>query len=380
MNTTNNHLENFNGKLKEVIDFNSTLENLLDKFYVLLTSMRNERDHQTIYQMQKIYIDMFETNSAEAHFKEILTSYAFQLVLKQMTLGCEVKFLSGEYNNDIVKSSEGQLKVTSISCVCMFFKSMSLPCRHIFALRQLQGMNLFDAELCTERWTREYYRQHQRVFSTPARYEEPYVKLHTAPRKKILSQHEKFKLALQATSFLATLVSESAGHTFEQRMNLLQALQKGWEHGKVMVVNEFVEKDSIFLTPDFSIAGVQEGISTSSTVEESFHSELEKLADLNGNPQKKDKDIREVLSEQSVVDSTKPHQEECLVVKNEGGITVKYKFRNCYLLLKIKYVKYESCKNKNVYFSFWLKEDSFTSMCCPMWAAKRCNTYNYRSA
>ena len=245
---------------------------------------------------------MFETNSAEEHFKEILTSYAFQLVLKQMTLRCK-----GEYNNYIVKSSEGQLIVTSISCACMFFKSMSLPCRHIFALRQLQGMDLFDAELCTERWTREYYRQHQRVFSTPARYKESYVKLHAAPRKKKLSQHEKFKLALQATSFLATLVSESAGHTFEQRMNLLQALQKGWEHGKVMVVNEFVEQDSIFLTPNFSIAGEQEGTSSSSTVEESFHSELEKLAVLNENPQKKDKDIRKVLSEQFVVDSTKPH-------------------------------------------------------------------------
>ena len=65
----------------------------------------------------------------------------------------------------------------------------------------------------------------------------------------------------------------------------------------------------IFLTPDFSIAGVPEDTSTSLTVEESFHSEQEKLVDLIGNPQNKDK---------TVVDNTKPHQKECLVVENEA--------------------------------------------------------------
>ena len=157
----------------------------------------------------KKHVDMFEPYSAEANYKKILASYTFQLVLKQMTLRCQVKFLSGENNNYVVKSS-GQLKVTSILCACMFCKSMSLPCRHIFVVCQLLEMNLFDAELCTERWTREYYHQHQQVFSTPFRNEESCVEVHVAPRKKILCQHEKFKLALQATSFLATLVSRKS--------------------------------------------------------------------------------------------------------------------------------------------------------------------------
>ena len=130
---------------------------------------------------------------------------------------------------------------------------------------------------------------------------------------------------------------ESTGHAFEQQMNLLQALQKGWEDGKVMVVNKLVEKDSripnIFLTPDFSIAGILEDTSTSSIVEELFHSEPEKLADLIGSPQNKDEMIRKVLSEQSVVDNTKPRQEECLVVENEAGITVILQYINLEILI-----------------------------------------------
>ncbi|XP_065675991.1 uncharacterized protein LOC136092182 isoform X2 [Hydra vulgaris] len=90
MNNTNNRLENFNGKLKEIIDCNSTLENFLENLYVLLASMRNERDHKTIFKMQKICIDFFEPNSAETGYKNFLTTYAFEQVLKQFSLRSEV--------------------------------------------------------------------------------------------------------------------------------------------------------------------------------------------------------------------------------------------------------------------------------------------------
>ncbi|XP_047125572.2 zinc finger SWIM domain-containing protein 1-like [Hydra vulgaris] len=244
MNSTNNRLENFNGKLKEVIDCNSSLENFLDKFYVVLASMRNERDHKTIFQMQKVLVDMFDPNSAEAAYKKVLTLYAAQHVLKQMSLRGDINLLQRENEYFMVNTTEGLHTVTWNFCSCMFRKSMHLPCRHIFAARQFLRLNLFDIDLCAERWTLKYYRQHQRAFNSPIMADElRSVEFHVAPKKKLLSQHEKFKLALQETSFLATLVSETTGQTFEQRLSLLQSLKKGWTDGKVMLVNELIDVD-----------------------------------------------------------------------------------------------------------------------------------------
>ncbi|XP_065684306.1 uncharacterized protein LOC124807723 [Hydra vulgaris] len=310
MNTTNNRLENFNGKLKEVVDCNSTLENFLENLYVLLASMRNERDHKTIFKMQKICIDFFEPNSAESEYKNILTTYAFEQVLKQFSLHSEVNLFC-DNENYIVKSSEGMLIVTSDSCGCMFRKSMGLPCRHIFAVRQLLGLNLFDAKLCLERWTIKYYRQHQRVFNTSSKTKESCVQISVAPRKKtILSQHEKFKHALRTTSLLATLVSESTGPSFEQRMGLLQELQKGWEHGKVMVLNELIETDlgvsDIVSNQTFSDAGAPNDVDL-----------IEILNKEEGN----EIDFRNVSSEQYVtVNNLQQNQEECFVVQDEAGL------------------------------------------------------------
>ncbi|XP_047141366.2 uncharacterized protein LOC124816284 isoform X2 [Hydra vulgaris] len=264
MNSTNNRLENFNGKLKEVIDCNSSLENFLDKFYVVLTSMRNERDHRTIFQMQKVSVDVFDPNSAEAAYKKVLTLYAARHVLKQMSLFKEIILLPGEHGQFIVNSHEGSHIVTSNFCSCMFRKSMNLPCRHIFAARQLLGINLFDTELCSERWTLKYYRQHQRAFSTQVTDGKPgAVDFHVAPKVKVHSQHEKFKLAIQETSLLATLVSESTGHTLEQRLSLLRTLSKGWSDGKVMVLNELIEEDDLVTCEQIS---KQTGISSHTSI------------------------------------------------------------------------------------------------------------------
>ncbi|XP_047140277.1 uncharacterized protein LOC100203912 [Hydra vulgaris] len=253
MNSTNKRLENFNGKLKEVIDYNSSLKDFLGKFYVVLTSMRNERYHKTIFQMQKVSIDVFDPNSAEAAYKNFLTSYAAQHVLKQMSLFKEVTLLPGEHGQFIANSHEGIHTVTSNFCSCMFQKSMNLPCRHIFAAHQMLGINLFDTELCSERWTLQYYCRHQRAFDTPVMVEKcATVDFHVAPKIKVYSQHEKIKLAVQETSFLATLVSEFTGQTLEQRLSLLRALSKGWANGKVMVINELIEEDDLVTSKKIS--------------------------------------------------------------------------------------------------------------------------------
>ena len=41
-----------------------------------------------------------------------------------------------------------------------------LPCRHIFKVRKELHLSLFCKEPCAERWTKDYYRRTQRLFTT----------------------------------------------------------------------------------------------------------------------------------------------------------------------------------------------------------------------
>lgn len=76
------------------------------------------------------------------------------------------------------------------------FKAMQLPCRHIFSLRQHTRLNLFDNQLCALRWTRDYYKKSQRVFSCSS-VQTARINVNTVkkPSLRILSQQEKYHKA-----------------------------------------------------------------------------------------------------------------------------------------------------------------------------------------
>ena len=91
MNFTSNRLECINGKLKQVIHYHSSLEEFVVKFFIILTSLRTERDHKAALQFQKVKVYSFDSSAPEAEYASILTSYAFSFVLKQISLAEKVK-------------------------------------------------------------------------------------------------------------------------------------------------------------------------------------------------------------------------------------------------------------------------------------------------
>ena len=137
LNFTNNRLESINGKLKQVINFHSSLEEFVVKFFVILSSLRTERDHKAALQFQKVKVQPFSPSTPEAAYSKILTSYALAFVIKQIALAEKVKDIQ-EDDGIIyrVKTSEGMKTVSLEDCECIFRSSMRLPCRHIFALRK----------------------------------------------------------------------------------------------------------------------------------------------------------------------------------------------------------------------------------------------------
>ena len=167
MNTTNNRLERLNGQLKEVINRNSSLEDFLEKLYVVLTSLCNEHDHKVALQFQKVPVSHHERGSPQQLYSTPLTTYATKFVLKQLKMQTKIDDMVPleELQSFCIPSREGNLQVSPFECPCMFRCAICLPCRHIFAVRRKLCMTLYDPALCLDRWLLTTCRNTQRLFS-----------------------------------------------------------------------------------------------------------------------------------------------------------------------------------------------------------------------
>ncbi len=189
LNGTNNRLESLNAKLKSVISRYSSLEEFFDKFFLILRVLRSERDHKASLSVQKVPVLFHSpTESASVSYIQYLTPYAYKFVAKQMELKSKVKLTSdnGQFS---VSTSEGTKKVNEVTCECMSYQSMKLPCRHVLAVRVNLGFDLFDEDLCDNRWSLSYYKSKQRIFLDGQEHDSSLSVVTVAPPpKKLLSQ------------------------------------------------------------------------------------------------------------------------------------------------------------------------------------------------
>lgn len=232
LNSTNNRLESINGKLKQVISRHSSLEEFVDKFFIILTALRTERDHRAAVMFQKVKVQTFAPDSPEGEYSKLLTSYASPKVIKQIELVSNVKEIKEVGDQYSVETSEGPKFVSPEDCECIFRKSMLLPCRHMFALRSKLGQPLYDSDLCDKRWTSAYYRSTQRLFSSTSPNPELLVTESSYKGRRKLSQHEKFRKAVALTSELASIASMASNVHFQRRMTLLKNLTDHWKRGE----------------------------------------------------------------------------------------------------------------------------------------------------
>ena len=80
LNSTNNRLECINGKLKSVISRYSSLEEFVDKFFLILRVLRSERDHKAALVAQKVPVVFHSKCDAALSYMQHLTPYAFKFV------------------------------------------------------------------------------------------------------------------------------------------------------------------------------------------------------------------------------------------------------------------------------------------------------------
>ena len=193
LNTTNNHLESINSKLKSVIDFYSSQENFVKHFFNVLYVLRNERDNKAAISFQKTKVCYFSVSSPEEKYFKFLTNYAANFVINQIKRSRSVNNLKMISPHQFeINTSDFVLKFSLNVCGCNFYTSMKLPCQHIFAATKMSDIDLFDESLCDMRWTASYYHRRQRIFvnkleAGPSK--APQLVVATKP-KKILNQNE----------------------------------------------------------------------------------------------------------------------------------------------------------------------------------------------
>ena len=161
-NRTNNRLEALNEKIKEAIGTELILMEFGEQFFDFLRIHCMERDN--IAARMQLF-ELTDVPEALRDYYATLTPYAFEFVLRQHKYTKNVKLgetFDGEVYSTI--SAYGEKFVSMTHCTCTDSRSMMLPCRHIFALRKQKKCQLFEKSLCTQRWTRDYYMLHHRVF------------------------------------------------------------------------------------------------------------------------------------------------------------------------------------------------------------------------
>ena len=129
-----------------------------DEFLLLLSCLRNERDHVTLMAFVKRCVSMQSSDSPQELYSQIDTPYAFSFISKQFSLMQNDKLF--DLNNDqdslVMSSSRGDILVTSVSCECTFWTSMKLPCHHILKFREAKCLPLFCIECIDTRWKVSY--------------------------------------------------------------------------------------------------------------------------------------------------------------------------------------------------------------------------------
>ena len=116
---------------------------------------------------------------------------------------------------------------------------MRLPCRHISAVRQTTSENMYDESLCDIRWTNDFFKNNQRIFSKSFTVDDEPMAVQVIRKKhEILNKAQKFRESSTITTKLAQLASDVRSAEYLRRMEVLKTLALHWENGHEVYIHE----------------------------------------------------------------------------------------------------------------------------------------------
>lgn len=153
-------------------------------------------------------------------YHQLVTPYIYTQIERQYKLCAEVPIELTATGEGVFQSQSGYT-VTTDCCSCSFFKTMILPCRHIFKLLKNEKLNMFKPTLCSNRWTKQYYQQSHPALSAYDRIPQSQpVFAHTIKSRDEVS---KFKKAATVTKELNNRASTLTGAEYDVFMEKVAA-------------------------------------------------------------------------------------------------------------------------------------------------------------
>ena len=219
---TNNRIESFFQKLSSCVSRSCNLTELLGNFWGLIATLRFERRFRLVQQQQKTSTKENELTIAEQEFEKYLTPFAFTHVQKQIEFAKNVKVL----DENTVETSSGMLYPTKEGCTCCTYMSMGLPCRHIFALLQVNKESQFCPDLVHTRWKSSHYFDTFNESATTMR-SKPTVT--TLPQQRSLTSNQKYRKAWSHFQTMISHLVDCGTAEFESKLQQSMNMLDSWK-------------------------------------------------------------------------------------------------------------------------------------------------------
>ena len=244
-NNTNNRIESFNQKVKQVTHSSETMAMCIEKILALNTAMDQKLMYQ-LYQNECTSVVIKGQDITTAAFFEIYTEYAARLCCQQWSIAKKAKYGLLEAKDSapaeryIVKvGSDFQYRVSQdlTACTCTFKKNHDLPCRHVLFIMREKGAQPTES-MAAERWLKSY--QMPATLGSTGKSDARPLLINKAEYRlasRALSRQQKYVKARHSAMVLASLLSEVGQKEFSERIRVLEDLQNHWAAGaKVAVV------------------------------------------------------------------------------------------------------------------------------------------------
>ncbi|GFN90037.1 Zinc finger swim domain-containing protein 1 [Plakobranchus ocellatus] len=226
-NHTNNRLEAINQKLKQVMKRNAGLGEFASGLMLCLDSLEQEREARAAMVFEKVNVYQYTGCGSLEEYLKRLTPFAFQKVRSQFEESRSLT-VSGE-DEEQEHITFGDYTASSRDCNCGFFRTIELTCKHIFAVRTHHLMDLFVDGLCSQHWSKDFYRG--QLYSRSSS-EISLQVTEAPPRTAIPSEGERYRMAFQVAKQLASTASQLPLREFHKAITVLQDISSFWEQGR----------------------------------------------------------------------------------------------------------------------------------------------------
>ena len=217
---TNNRIESFFQKVKSLVTTRTSLQDLIEKLFILVSLQRQERSHNLIMSSMKVSTTDLAGEDEKAYM-DFLTPEAYKLVKVELSKTDEVNVI----NDNLVQCKDVTFRIEGHACSCSFSRGHLLPCRHLLAVRKYNELSTFCPDAVNLRWTREYISQSQRATDHHDHQQiETSLATPVAKKRTVLSEHQKYKKVTAHLNLIATIFTQYDTQTFNRKLTQIEHL------------------------------------------------------------------------------------------------------------------------------------------------------------